>query len=161
MAETRLTRNLDEAMLGGVLAGLAARYEWDATLVRIVAVLVTVTTLGVPGVVAYLAAWVIVPPSSEVESGSAAGVGDASAGASEEVPGAPSGVVDEMVATVRDAADRVEEAGRIAAEAARQAATEIGEVARRPREDGGAHAPEDAGAERASTAGDKGEATAK
>jgi phage shock protein C len=161
MAETRLARDLDEAMLGGVLAGLAARYEWNVTLVRIVAVVVTMTTLRVPGVMAYLAAWVIVPPSSEVKSGSAVGAVDFSSGASEGVPHTPPGVVDEIVATVRDAADRIEEAGRIAGGAARQVATEIGQMVQRPREDEGAHAPKDAGTEQASTTGDKGVGTAK
>ena len=133
MVETRLTRDLDEAMLGGVLAGLAARYDWDVTLVRIVAVLLTVTTLGVPGVVIYLAAWVIVPPASEVGASSS----DAQAGVGGGAADAES-VVDEMAAVVREAAERVEEAGRIAAEAVRAAAEEIGEVVRRPRTGGDA-----------------------
>jgi phage shock protein C len=133
MAETRLTRDLDEAMLGGVLAGLAARYGWDVTPVRIVVVLLTLISVGIPGVVIYLAAWVIVPAGSEI-GGSAASGAD---GASDAMPATgPEAVVDEVTAAVQEAAERLGEAGQIAAEAVRQAAEEIGEVVRRPREDG-------------------------
>ena len=41
---TALTRDLDEAMLGGVLAGIASRYDWDPTLLRLVAALVAIAT---------------------------------------------------------------------------------------------------------------------
>ncbi len=161
MDETRLIRNLDEAMLGGVLAGLASRYDWDVTLVRIVAVLLTVATGVVPGVVIYLAAWVIVPPASE----QAADVSPDAGGTSDEArPAGPGAVVGEVTAAVQDAAERVEEAGRIAAEAVRQAAEEIGEVVRRPREGGAEAEREDAGAESASADDDdddEGEVTAK
>ncbi len=142
MVETRLTRDLDEAMLGGVLAGLSARYDWDVTLVRIVAVLVTLTTLGIPGVVIYLAAWVMVPPASDVGGGAASDAGGGSAGT--PAPG-PEAVVDEVTTAVQDAAERVGEAGRIAAEAVRQAAEEISQVVRRPR-DGGSE-PDEGGSE--------------
>ena len=150
MAETRLTRDLDEAMLGGVLAGLAGRYDWDVTLVRIVTVVVALVTGVLPLVAVYLAAWVIVPPASEV-GGEPSSDED---GSSEEAPAAVAGsVVDEMTAVVQEAVGRVEEAGKIAAEAVRQAAGEIGEVVRRPRENGGGAGAtaEDAGAEGAAT----------
>ncbi|MBT5774403.1 MAG: PspC domain-containing protein, partial [Dehalococcoidia bacterium] len=124
MVETRLTRDLDEAMLGGVLAGLSSRYDWDVTLVRIVAVLLTVVTGVVPLVVVYLAAWVIVPPALEIGGGAASDEGGGSAG----TPAAgPEAVVDEVTDAVLDAAERVGAAGRIAAEAVRQAAEEISE----------------------------------
>lgn len=133
MAETRLTRDLDEAMLGGVLAGLSARYDWDVTLVRIVVLLLTVVTGVVPGVVTYLAAWVIVPPATEVTGG---GERSGDGGATGAPASGPEAMVDEVTTAVEDAAERVGEAGRIAAEAVRQAAEEISEVVRRPRDGG-------------------------
>lgn len=151
MAETRLTRDLDEAMLGGVLAGLSARYDWDVTPVRIVVVLLTLISGGIPGVVIYLAAWVIVPPAPEVDDGGVSGAG----GALDAMPASgPEAVVDEVTAAVQEAADRLGEAGQIAAEAVRQAAEEIGEVVRRPRDGGEPEGSEGASDDGSSEDGD-------
>jgi phage shock protein PspC (stress-responsive transcriptional regulator) len=46
-------------MIAGVCAGFALHYGWDLNLVRIITALVIVLT-GV-GIIAYLAAWVIIP----------------------------------------------------------------------------------------------------
>ena len=138
MADARLTRDLDEAMLGGVLAGLSARYEWDVTLVRIVAVLPAVATGLVPLPVVYLAAWVIVPPASEVDEVEAP---EGEEGSGEVAGTGPEGAVDEVTTAVQEAADRLGEAGKIAADAVRQAAEEIGEVVRRPRDGSAAATP--------------------
>jgi phage shock protein PspC (stress-responsive transcriptional regulator) len=137
--KTQITRSLDDAMLGGVLSGISARYGWDPTLVRIVAALVTIATGVIPGVLLYLAAWVIIPPSGTAasaprpapEDGAPTPAAPASGAGSTAAP--PSGVADEISEALRDAADRIGEAAAIAADAARRAANEIGEVARRPR----------------------------
>ncbi|MDA0353448.1 MAG: PspC domain-containing protein [Chloroflexi bacterium] len=142
--KTRITRNLDDAMLGGVLSGVAARYAWDPTLLRIVAALATLATGVIPGVLLYVAAWLIVPRgerasaavppaasgSPVTEAGATPPAGDAPATAS---PAGATPVIDEITEALRDAADRLGEAASIAADAARRAANEIGEVARRPR----------------------------
>lgn len=141
MTTTRLTRDLDEAMLGGVLAGVAARYDWDVTLVRIVAVLVTLAAAVIPAVILYLVAWVMIPTSGAMETDDMAAMPEAN-GSSEAVeaaetaaataPGSAAAIADDVAETPREAADRIGEAASIAAEAARRAATDIGEVARRP-----------------------------
>ncbi len=145
MTSTSLTRNLDEAMLGGVLAGIASKYDWDPTLVRIVAVLIGLATGVVPAVVLYLVAWAIIPRSGALPAGAAAettetaeSMGATEPGEATQVPptappSGPAAVADEVAGALRDAADRLGEAATIAADAARQAANEIGEVARRPR----------------------------
>ena len=56
----RLTRDPDHRMLGGVCSGLAAYYGWDPTLVRVLFLLVSVPA-GPITVVAYLAAWLLMP----------------------------------------------------------------------------------------------------
>jgi len=151
MTNTRLTRDLDEAFLGGVLAGVASRYEWDVTLVRVVAVLLGLATGVVPAVILYLVAWTIMPRSDEFPPAAAPVPGEA-AEASETTeapaadpapgdaahtehpqPGSPAVIANEVAEVLRDAADRLGEAATIAAGAARQAADQIGEVARRPR----------------------------
>lgn len=47
-------------MVAGVCAGVALRYGWDPTLVRVVLVLSALLGVGVP-VLAYLVAWVVMP----------------------------------------------------------------------------------------------------
>jgi phage shock protein PspC (stress-responsive transcriptional regulator) len=56
----RLTRNPDDAMLGGVCAGVADYLGLDVTLVRVLAVLGAIFGLG-SLVVAYVVAWILMP----------------------------------------------------------------------------------------------------
>ena len=57
----KLTRSTHDAMLNGVCGGLAHYLGVDATLVRLIWVAVTLITGGFVGVVAYIAASVIMP----------------------------------------------------------------------------------------------------
>ncbi|HZD74497.1 MAG TPA: PspC domain-containing protein [Actinomycetota bacterium] len=60
MGETRkLYRSRSDRMLGGVCGGLAQYFNTDATLIRVLFVILTV--LGGAGPVIYLAMWIIVP----------------------------------------------------------------------------------------------------
>lgn len=54
-----LSRPRQGRMIGGVCAGLARRFGWDPTLVRIVAV----ASCLIPGpqFLAYIAAWILLP----------------------------------------------------------------------------------------------------
>jgi phage shock protein C len=60
MSQTRkLYRSKSDRMLGGVCGGLAEYFNTDATLIRLLFVLLTV--LGGAGPIIYLAMWIIVP----------------------------------------------------------------------------------------------------
>jgi phage shock protein PspC (stress-responsive transcriptional regulator) len=59
-APRRLTRNSDNAMLGGVCSGLADHFGLDVTLVRVLTVLGVVFGFGSVAV-AYIVAWVLLP----------------------------------------------------------------------------------------------------
>jgi phage shock protein C len=59
----RLVRRTDDRMLGGICSGLAAHFNVDPTLVRLLTVVLTVLGMGTV-VIAYLVAWVIVPADS-------------------------------------------------------------------------------------------------
>ncbi len=59
MADRRLQRDREQGMIGGVCADLAAHFDYDVTLLRVVTVLLTF--VGGIGVVAYLALWVLLP----------------------------------------------------------------------------------------------------
>ena len=58
----RLTRPYDDRVVAGVCAGVARYLNLDPTLVRVLVVLVTVLGFCTP-VIAYLAAWVLMPQS--------------------------------------------------------------------------------------------------
>ncbi|RJQ10907.1 MAG: PspC domain-containing protein [Dehalococcoidia bacterium] len=107
----RLTRDKEDGMLGGICAGLAARYGYDVGLVRLVWVLLTLLTSGV-GIIIYIAAWAILPVAG---AATPASMGERRREFSDEVSAA---------------AERAAEAARIAAAHARQAADEISAVAR-------------------------------
>ena len=62
-----LVRKRKGRMLAGVCAGLADYLGIDATLVRVIVAVVSVITGGT-GVLAYLAAWVIIPEEGETSS---------------------------------------------------------------------------------------------
>jgi phage shock protein C len=56
----RLRRPLAGRKVAGVCRGLANQYGWDVTLIRVIAVLLTVLTFPV-GLVAYLVLWMMMP----------------------------------------------------------------------------------------------------
>jgi phage shock protein PspC (stress-responsive transcriptional regulator) len=62
----RLYRSEEDKVLGGVCGGIAEKYELDPSLVRLATLLIVLTAgIGLP---LYLAAWLIVPPESELEN---------------------------------------------------------------------------------------------
>jgi len=61
--KTRLYRSRDDAMVGGVAAGLADYFDVDVTLVRLIWVLLIFS--GGVGIPAYIIAWIIVPQEPE------------------------------------------------------------------------------------------------
>ena len=62
-----LVRDRKGRMVAGVCAGVAQYFGLDVTLVRVVVSVVSVVTGGA-GVLAYLAAWVIIPGEGETTS---------------------------------------------------------------------------------------------
>jgi phage shock protein C len=116
MAGQRLTRDLQHSMIGGVCAGFADRYDFDVTLVRVVAVLVTVVTGGI-GVPLYIAAWIVMPRSDSPAP----------------PPRPTSDTPDNLSRELREVSDRLAEAARVLADKTREAAEEISEIARRAR----------------------------
>lgn len=61
MNGTYLQRTASDRILGGVLGGAAKYFGWDPVLLRVVYVVVTVLSAAFPGILIYLAAWVIMP----------------------------------------------------------------------------------------------------
>lgn len=62
MAATRtLARVRNDRVLAGVVGGIAARFGWNATLVRILYVLVSALSAAFPGILVYLILWLLIP----------------------------------------------------------------------------------------------------
>lgn len=55
------TRSRSDRMLAGVMGGIAQRYGWSSTMVRIVFVIVSLASAAVPGILIYLILWLLMP----------------------------------------------------------------------------------------------------
>lgn len=57
----RLYRSRTERQIAGIFGGLGAMFEMDPVLIRVAAIAVTCLTGFVPGIIAYLLAWIVIP----------------------------------------------------------------------------------------------------
>ncbi len=57
----RLTRSVDDRQIAGVCAGIAKYMGWDVALVRVGYVLLSIASVGFPGLLVYLIMWIVVP----------------------------------------------------------------------------------------------------
>ena len=58
------TRSRHDRMLGGVMGGIAQRFGWNSTLVRIVFVVISILSAAFPGILVYLILWLLMPEES-------------------------------------------------------------------------------------------------
>jgi phage shock protein PspC (stress-responsive transcriptional regulator) len=127
----RLTRDTQRRILGGVCAGIARHYDYDVTVVRIVAVLLALP--GAFGIVLYLALWVLMPsdeaPAPLRSMGPTTDVG-VPADPLAPPPPPSTGNTDDLAERARKAAEELAVAAKNAAEVARVAAEELAVVAR-------------------------------
>jgi phage shock protein PspC (stress-responsive transcriptional regulator) len=56
-----LRRSRQKKILGGVCGGLAEWLGWDATLVRILYVVVSILSAAFPGILVYVVLWILMP----------------------------------------------------------------------------------------------------
>ena len=108
-----LTRDMSRRMLGGVCAGIARTYDYDVTVVRVVALLLTLP--GGFGIVLYAALWALMPADTS---------------APRPAPSVPTSNAEDLAERIRLAADELAAATRAAAEAARVATEQLAGVDR-------------------------------
>jgi len=60
-----LSRSLNDRMLAGVMGGIAHRFGWNSTLVRILFVVVSVASAAFPGILVYLILWLLIPNEAD------------------------------------------------------------------------------------------------
>ena len=56
-----LTRSRKNNLIAGVCGGIAEWLGWDPTLVRILYVLASILSVAFPGILVYLALWLVMP----------------------------------------------------------------------------------------------------
>jgi phage shock protein C len=58
-----VTRDKNNAVLGGVCAGLARHFGWSITGTRVVYVLASLLSAAFPGILVYIILWLFLPAS--------------------------------------------------------------------------------------------------
>lgn len=56
-----LRRSRSDRMIAGVVAGLARYFDLDPTLARVLYVVVSILSAAFPGILVYIALWIIIP----------------------------------------------------------------------------------------------------
>ena len=59
-----LQRSRTDRWLAGVCGGIAEWLGWDPTLVRVLYILVSILSVGFPGILVYIALWILMPERS-------------------------------------------------------------------------------------------------
>jgi len=58
--ERKLERSKNQ-FIAGVCAGFAKYFNWDVTLVRVLYVILSLSSLGFPGILIYIVCWLVMP----------------------------------------------------------------------------------------------------
>ncbi|MDQ8937208.1 PspC domain-containing protein [Acinetobacter rudis] len=61
MAQSGLSRSNQQRMIAGVMGGIAERFGWNANLLRILFVSISILSAGFPGILIYLILWFVIP----------------------------------------------------------------------------------------------------
>jgi len=56
-----LSRSRDDRVLAGVVGGIARRFGWNSTLLRVIYVLASAISIAFPGILVYLVLWLLMP----------------------------------------------------------------------------------------------------
>jgi len=62
---TGLTRSIHDRVLAGVVAGIAHRFGWNPTLLRILYVIGSAVSVAFPGILVYLVLWLLIPEGND------------------------------------------------------------------------------------------------
>ncbi|KRG68862.1 PspC domain-containing protein [Pseudoxanthomonas dokdonensis] len=54
-------RSSSDRMIAGVMGGIARRFGWSSTLLRVIFVIVSIASAAFPGILVYLLLWLLMP----------------------------------------------------------------------------------------------------
>ena len=60
-----LSRSLRDRMIAGVMGGIAHRFGWNATWVRVAFVVLSIGSAAFPGILVYLILWLLIPNEAD------------------------------------------------------------------------------------------------
>lgn len=60
-----LSRSLNDRMIAGVMGGIAHRFGWNPTLLRVVYVVGSIVSAAFPGILVYLILWLLIPNEAD------------------------------------------------------------------------------------------------
>jgi len=60
-----LSRSLNDRMIAGVIGGIAHRYGWSSTWLRILYVIVSLLSAAFPGALVYVILWLLIPNEAD------------------------------------------------------------------------------------------------
>lgn len=64
-APRTLSRSIDDRMIAGVIGGIAHRFGWNSTLLRVIYVIVSIASAAFPGLLVYLLLWLLIPNEAD------------------------------------------------------------------------------------------------
>lgn len=64
-APRTLSRSINDRMIAGVMGGIAHRFGWNVTLLRILFVVVSLASAAFPGLLVYLVLWLLIPNEAD------------------------------------------------------------------------------------------------
>ncbi|MGH8039440.1 MAG: PspC domain-containing protein [Stenotrophomonas sp.] len=64
-APRTLSRSINDRMIAGVMGGIAHRFGWNVTLLRILFVVVSLASAAFPGILVYLVLWLLIPNEAD------------------------------------------------------------------------------------------------
>ena len=65
MSDRPFTRSRSDRMIAGVMGGIARRFGWNSTVLRIVFVIVSLASAAFPGIIVYLILWLLMPQAND------------------------------------------------------------------------------------------------
>lgn len=66
MANVGLYRSNRSNMIAGVMGGIAERFGWNANLLRLIFVIISVMSAAFPGILVYLVLWLVMPKKNSM-----------------------------------------------------------------------------------------------
>lgn len=60
-----LRRSTRNSLIAGVIGGMAEYFEVDATLLRVVYVILSIVSVAFPGILVYLILWLLIPKADQ------------------------------------------------------------------------------------------------
>lgn len=65
MTASGLYRSNRQCMIAGVMGGISERFGWNANLLRLIFVVVSLMSAAFPGILVYLVLWLLIPKQSQ------------------------------------------------------------------------------------------------